>query len=454
MKESKENGKVCNFVAVKRCCSSKIRPKNVVSTPILNTKAGSPKKSVIGPVDEVKSKSKSMSPDVLSGLMLDHDIEKMFTESGLDKGENILSFGGNENEILKTLSSGVSKEEAMLKVSDCIKSKNDKEWEDEHAWKPKGVVSPPPPPPPEVVNVPKQYTSDCPDPNHLQSDCMINLMGRGVRPDRTSSQPGNLGHDPRGLRFGFDGSRMPTEEDWVASRWDGVPFMNGQWRTLAINATNKAAVLKWLAPIGLPMIRGVHDLYYSMSPPPYLDKFRPTTAEIDAWNIILINHIRALLGEPQKLLGYDATLMLETKWANEMNWTTKWDAKYGNQCDDVRPSSHCGAKFQPDAGDRLIDMACSPYNLDYVKYPELKDYEKFTPTQPKNRGTADGGGSTGARVPWSLRIGDIMVNLIHDEMYTGHPGPFLSRRWVGMNWGCRPGGQSNNGGVSVRTQWI
>lgn len=455
MKGSEDNGKVCKVVAVKRCCNAKVvKQKDVLNKNVVLNDVKSTNKTIMGPLKGTKSWSSSK--DIMSSDMLDDDIEKMFTESGGGEGENILELANIDKVLQKSFGVPGSKEEAMLKVDQCTKDKNDKEWEDEHAWKSKGVIPPPPPPPPPgpIFNAPKQYTSDCPDPNYFQNECFLNSMGRGVRPDRTATQPGNLGHDPRGFRRGFDGSTMPTEADWEASRWDGIPFMNGQWRTLPINAANKLLVRNWLAPVGLPMIRGLHDLYYSQSPPPYLDKFRPTTAEIDAWNIIVINHIRKLLGEPVMLIGYDATLMLEVKWANEMRLSTKWDAKYGNQCPDVNPPSHCGATFQPDAGDRLIDMACSPYNLDYVKYPELKDYDKFTATQPKNRGTGDGAGSTSPRVPWSMRMGAIMGSLIADEMYAGHPSPYLTRRWVGMHWGCKQGGQIDGFGVGVRTQWI
>jgi hypothetical protein len=288
-------------------------------------------------------------------------------------------------------------------------------------------------------------------------------MGKGDWPDRTSNQPGNNGHDPRGMRFGFDGSRMPTEDDWVASRWDGIPFENGKWRERPpVPDDNSAAgiaakkkrwkeVLDWLAPRGKPMIRGMHDLYYSKSPPPFADKFNPTTAEIEAWNLIALNHVRALLGEPV-VAKYDATLMLEVKWASEMHHGTVWHAKYGDQC--ITGNSHCGADFQPDSEDRLKAINCPPYNADYVKYPELKDYHIFTPSQPKNRGTGDGNASTEARVPWSLRMATMVASWIGSEGWTGHASPYLTRRWVGMYWSCNPGGQAQMGGVGVHTQWI
>ena len=302
------------------------------------------------------------------------------------------------------------------------------------------------------LDLPKQYTPDC---GILTTDCMLNRMGQGVRPDRTANQPGNLGHDPRGMRFGFDGSRMPTEEDWAASTWDGVPFENGKWREKPIppggNIARWREVLAWLAPRGRPMIRGMHDLYYNTVPLPFADKFNPTTQEIDAWNIIALNHVRALLGEP-KLIGYDATLMLEVKWASEMHHGTVWHEKYGDQC--VTGNSHCGADFQPDSEDRLKAIACPPYNSDYEKYPELKDYHIFTPSQPKNRGTGDGNASTEARVPWSLRLATMVVSWIATEGWSGHAGPYLTRRWVGMHWSCNYGGQSDMGGVGVHTQWI
>ena len=196
------------------------------------------------------------------------------------------------------------------------------------------------------------------------------------------------------------------------------------------------------------MVRGVHDLYYSRSPPPFLDKFNPTRDEINAWSPIIINHIRALLGIniPFQL---DARLMLETQWADEMNWTNVWDAKYGSQCpSDSKPPPHCGAKFTPDPADRAKAIACPPYNSDFIKYPELENY-----TTQRVSG-AENGGATGTQIPWSLRHASVMVNHICTEGWSGHAGPYLSRRFGGFHWSCRKGGQIDDGGVGVRGKWF
>jgi hypothetical protein len=467
-----ESGKVCKIVAVKRCCPSKVRlcqPPVIVSN--TNRNMSNTDRSMSNTNRDTRSNQTSR--DVFNIPSSDTDLERMFSELA-EKGVNILEFNKSDKDLTRDLL-GPSVDDATLceRIAQC--SRNTERSLDpppppfsERGFDPppppiddRGVLPPPPPPPPPedpIFNAPpigldvepKQYTSECP-PNQLTSDCMLNRMGPGMRPDKTASQPGNLGHDPRGYRAGFDGGRTPTDSQWAASAWDGIPFENGKWREKPMNAARKAEVGKWLTPVEGGMIRGIHDLYYNSDPIPFLDKFNPTTAEIDAWNIRAINHVRALLGEPV-MVQPDATLYLETKWADEMSYDTKWHAKYGDQC--PNGGGHCGADFQPDSADRLAEIMCAPYYGDYVKYPELKDYHIFAPGRPKNRGTGDSPVSTDLRIPWSLRLAVMFVNNIKREGYEGHPGPFLTRRWVGMHWGCGTGGQSQMGGVYARLQWI
>jgi hypothetical protein len=84
-------------------------------------------------------------------------------------------------------------------------------------------------------------------------------------------------------------------------------------------------------------------------PLPFADKFAPTVDEIDHWNIKVINHIRDMLGIPNKVTG-DPRLYLEVAWADERKFTTIWDTKYPGVFDTAygpcsKPSSngHCGA---------------------------------------------------------------------------------------------------------------
>jgi hypothetical protein len=479
MKDSGDSGKVCKIVAVKRCCNPKVRVNQPPVSSSTNRNVSSTNRNVSSTDRNVSNTNKDtqsnqMARDVFNIPKNDTDLERMFGDVP-DNGMNILEFGKSDKDLTRELL-GPSVDDLSFceRLAQCNRNTErsldvDSNIKDRGVLPPppppgpplndRGVLPPPPPPiedpifnaPPIGLDVePKQYTSECP-PNQLTNDCMLNRMGNGMRPDRTANQPGNNGHDPRGLRFGFDGSRMPTEEEWVKSKWDGVPFLNGKWRERQITPAFLKEVLDFLAPAGRPMIRGMHDLYYNSDPVPFLDKYNPTTIEIDAWNIRSINHVRALLGETVKVQP-DARLYLETKWANEMSGGTKWHAKYGDQCGDK--GGHCGADFQPDSADRLAEMSCPPYNLDFVKYPELKDYHIFTASQPKNHGTNDSPVGTDARVPWSLRMATVMVNQIVKEGYVGHPGPFLTKRFVGMNWSCAPGGQAQMGGVGARLQWI
>lgn len=337
---------------------------------------------------------------------------------------------------------------------DTIKLNDDKELDDE-SW----VSAPPPPLPPPPVNPTGNLiqrtpaftkTSSLSVAQKMVTECALNLMGPGVLPDRTAPTVGNLGHDPRGIRFGFKGDVVPTETDWLSSKWDGTPYN--------YIGKSKEDIWRWLIPVGNNLggiLRGVEDLYYSKSPPPFADKYQPTVPEIDAWNIEIVNHIRSMLGISEKVIP-DARLYLECQWADERKLTTYWDTKYPTgiiggsygPCvvNGIPGKGHCGASFFPDKQDRDEYISQPPYNNDFSKYPELQNYtDRFS--------KSEGLGGTNARTPWSMRLAMIITNYILGEGTTGHAGPPLFRNRVGFSWACTPGGQIDGGGISFRGKW-
>lgn len=273
------------------------------------------------------------------------------------------------------------------------------------------------------------------------NDCFLNLMGPGVFPDRTRAQPGNLGHDPRGLTMGFRGQITPTEQDWGNAIWDGTPY--------DYNNKTKEEIWNWLLPVGNNLggiLRGIELLYYSSVPIPFADKFAPTTIEIDEWNIKVINHIRNMLGITKKVTG-DPRLFLEATWADERRLSTVWNDKYpgilnsaNGPCQIPGSQGHCGATFFPDAQDRQKYILSPPYLNNMEKYPELASY-----TQRQSK--AEGTGGVSNRIPWSLRMAMIVTNYIKDEGTTGHAGPALFRDRVGISWQC------TSSGIGFRGKW-
>lgn len=332
------------------------------------------------------------------------------------------------------------------------KNVNNKYEEDSEIWfskKPQPLSYTPP------TTVMRQFTPDYTLDNinpqtiadKMVSDCALNLMGVTIFPDRTAPQPGNLGHDPRGIRLGFTNATVPTEADWLAAKWDGIPFNYA--------GKDKAVIWKWLVPVGNNLsgiLRGIEDLYYD--DPPFADKFNPKVIEIDNWNIKVINHIRSLLGIPGKVKP-DPRLYLEVAWADERKYSTIWEPKYpgvmnsayGPCQPQTNPQGHCGESFFPDRGDREKYYQNAPYNNDVSKYPELADHNKRI-------SQASGTGGVGARLPWSMRLAQILTNYILTEGTSGHAGPALYRGNVGMSWRCVPGGQSVGGGMGFRAKWF
>ena len=269
---------------------------------------------------------------------------------------------------------------------------------------------------------------------------------------RSQAQSDVSGQDPDGIDW----------LSWEGTEWDGVPF--------AWQGKSKQAVCDWLRcqPNANPyVIRGLREKFYSVNP--FADNANPTVAEIDAWNIEVILHFRALLGNPTPCKN-NARLYLESRWAHERKHTTTWDTDYPDSftcncipgpctsCYGYAPgpcflngtaidnaTGHCGDAFFPGPSDRNVYINAAPYNNDLVKYPELNGYT--------DRHAKAGGIAWVNNLPWTIKLAKVISGWICGEgVDGGHSGPFVGPK-ARTNFGCSWWPNSNYSQVMFRGKW-
>jgi len=255
------------------------------------------------------------------------------------------------------------------------------------------------------INVPplevKQYTPANTESKNIGVPCMEAATALSLKV--------NKGHDPDGITW-LDYTNWP--------KWDGVP-LNTCGKT-----TNE--ICKWVFP-SINTMRGLRDLFYSLKPPPFADNTKPTIAEIDTWNIQVIQHFRNLIGAKQEIKP-DRCLFLRAYWGDERKLTDIWNQKYPVDTCVGSTNEHCGATFLPSCQDQL------PY----------LDGNPCCDTLPAG---AEGVFSVKMDLPWSIKLSRVIGDTLCREGLTGHTGPFVGRELVGLSFACQDGSHI------VRAKW-
>lgn len=305
-----------------------------------------------------------------------------------------------------------------------IISSNDAYEEDAEIW----FVKPEPPPPTPPIEVQLQMTSTITRTAEQTASEMISTM------TSISQAVGSVtSQDPDGV-----GWLTPTQ--WANSTWDGIPFDT--------DGKTKEEICAFLRPDNVWTIRGLRERFYEVNP--FADNENPTVTEIDNWNIEVIRHFRALLGNTIPVEN-DARLYLECRWADERKYTEAWDTDYpdtftctgATTCIGKSPGpcfllgvptdiagGHCGAGFFPlDQTHRNVYINAPAYNGDFISYPELDGYTN-------RRSQAEGLSGANADVPWCLKLPYVIANWICSEGLSGHPGPYVSPTNARQTFGC------------------
>jgi hypothetical protein len=247
-----------------------------------------------------------------------------------------------------------------------------------------------------------------------------------------------------------DGIEWISPTTWTNAQWDGNP--------VDPTTLTKSQLCAYVAPTS-NTIRGLRERFYEVNP--YADNTNPTVAEIDAWNLEVIRHIRNLLGITTPV-NHNPKLYLEARWADERKFTQVWDSTYSTgvpgtsdgPCWDPAGSTnpvdtatgHCGASFFPNATDRAAYIAGNPYQGNFITYPELASY-------PARYSQTEGLASVNANIPWSIKLGRIIANWFCTEGLTGHSGPFVNRQEFGCSWWLVPGYTTTSGQLGFRGKW-
>jgi hypothetical protein len=250
--------------------------------------------------------------------------------------------------------------------------------------------------------------------------------------------------------------------NWSGTEWDGVPYSGYIGPSGRSSYPELCAFLK---PNGGYAIRGLREKFYQVNP--FSDVTAPTIAEIDAWNIEVIKHIRALVGNTTPVSN-DARLYLEARWSSERKFTQYWDSDYPASeyvCKDANKNivdctgrapgpcflggveydlagGHCGDSFFPDASDRTPYIQAYPPST----HPELVTYNSRS-----SEATSAGWGSN-RDIPWSIRLAVAMVGTICNEGIYGHAGPMIgpeAKRLYGNAWWDKGTGTT----VHLRNKW-
>jgi len=220
--------------------------------------------------------------------------------------------------------------------------------------------------------------------------------------DTIAGVPSVTNHSPAGI-----GWIAPSA--WASATWDGTPYDP--------TGKTKAQICNFVFPTSNTM-RGLRQLYEAA--PPFANPRYPEVWEIDAWNIKVINHFRALFGIGPITPSY--RLYAEAQWATERRWSPKWNSYPGNgtlpygPCPNANP--HCGATFLPNTSDQnwlLLQGGYGGYTSSMVR-----------------ESTNEALGGVNTDIPWSIKLARALSVFLCYEGLVGHTGPFLRRSKVGM----------------------
>jgi hypothetical protein len=204
---------------------------------------------------------------------------------------------------------------------------------------------------------------------------------------------------------------------WAAARWDGKPFN--------VCGKTTAQICNWAFP-NRDTMRGLRELFYDTNP--FADNVKPTIAEIDAWNVRVIQHFRNIIGAPTEVKP-NKCLFLRAQWGEEKKLTRVWDtAEYTDTCLGEK-NSHCGARFIPSCPDQ-IEYLGNPPSPCCVLTPG-----------------AEGIFGVDSDLPWSIKLSRIIGGSLCREGLTGHTGPFVGREFVGLAFSC------NRDATTLRAKW-
>ncbi len=193
---------------------------------------------------------------------------------------------------------------------------------------------------------------------------------------------------------------------WDKLCWDGTVY----------NPCDKtrSQVCEYLFPGGVTM-RGLEQLYNALQP--FADPKNPTAAELDEWHLQVVRLLRNLIGKTTPVDNVEC-FYKRAQWYSEKKYSTYWDSKYPNHAScGPTPGGHCGFTFEPD---------CTEQNAVYGSC-----------CQPAP--AVEGVGSVDKNLPWSVKLSNVIKNMICADGLTNHGGPWTNSRQMGLSFIIIPG---------------
>ena len=234
-----------------------------------------------------------------------------------------------------------------------------------------------------------------------------------------------------------DGIHWIPQSNWKAAEWDCVPRSHCKY--------TKMEMQKWLFPDNNTM-RGLRERFYEVNP--FTDVNNPTIAEIDSWNVEVINHFRRLLGlkntaTPLRSLfkrAYWASeayairrFVQERQIKNEKGDVIRIEHYYTSKgvCPKGQKNAHCKAGYLPACGMLDYPSETNEPGQDHpaYKYPDETDWSCIK-SVPGNQ--AEDIVTTKTNLPWSIKMSRVILQFIASDGFCGHTGPFLIREHVGV----------------------
>lgn len=191
--------------------------------------------------------------------------------------------------------------------------------------------------------------------------------------------------------------------------WDGLPLKN-------YCDLNNTELCNWLFPDDNFILKGQIQLFKEIKP--FEDINKPKIEEILLWNILIIRHLRNLLGIKIPV-NFNRTLMLICRWSDERKYTTSWNNKYPNNICKKKGDSHCGAFWYP--------------NNKEDQKPYLKD-DNFITNKWINGVITEGIFGFDPKLTWFSIMSSIIKHTICNEGLTNHSGPFIHANKLGISF--------------------
>jgi hypothetical protein len=204
--------------------------------------------------------------------------------------------------------------------------------------------------------------------------------------------------------------------------WNGVPFDKS-------NSVPANVQCQRLFPSGNRYaLIGLKDFYDQTKP--FANEASPTIAELDAWNIAVINYFRRLYGQNVPLQN-DPKQFLKAQWATEAKWTTKWDAENPPTPAFPKTKAHYGYGFVPKVSEQT---------------PYLNAYTPPIPAFPSFPGGSETITFCKTEVPWALKMAFTLGSSLCAEGTGGHIaqllGPGTDGQTLGFAWWMETNGYS------------